>query len=216
MSRRRWDLVVFGLLLVSPALVVLAVAASRQRTAPLEERLLAALVARAENRTASRPLHREPRLRGSFGDGLVPRLASLSALQKKLGNDLLAPELEEVFTGDLAVEDLPASWLSALSAGGADVDAMWAGARASADLGDASAQLRSPEKADWHGLRFFSKLSGLRVMQRLGDGDAPGALEVCVDTLAVGRDAALLGGMPGLWEGLRSQEEMMGPPLRWS
>jgi hypothetical protein len=212
MARRRWDLGVFALLVVSPALAVLAVGATRQQTGPLERRLVAALTARAE-RTASRPLHRAPALPGAFGDGLAPRLASFVALQRTLAKDHASPRVDAVLEGAESFERLPTSWKAALDAGAADVAAVWAGTRASADLSDAREPLLSPEKADWHGLRLFTRLAGLTLMQRLAVQDAAGAIDACTDTLAVGRDAALLGGFAGLVEGLRVQRDMMGPCL---
>ncbi len=208
----RWDLVVFALVVVGPALGLLAVIGVRQRTGPLEHRLVDALLERAA-RTPTRPLHRPPALRGAFGDGLTSRLASFVDLQKTVGKDLFSSRVGAVLEGEEVIDSLPPSWKAALESGRRDVEAMWAGTRAAPDLAESREALLSPEKADWHGLRFFTRLAGLTVMQRLADDDAGGAIDACLDTLAAGRDAALLAGLPGLLEGLRVQREMMGPCL---
>lgn len=197
---RRADLGVFVAVLLGPALFLAASAALRQRVGDLEERLVRD-AGTALEAPRLRPVHVDRPRPGSLGDALAPHLPPIEAEARAGGDDQGTADkdqLRAVVAGDAPLAALPSRFAVALGRLRPDLDAVLEGTHAErADLGE-SAEASMPAKgATWEGYQLAALLAGVEVRRALAGGDATRAAAVCLDALALGRDAALTGGLVG-------------------
>jgi hypothetical protein len=192
---RRWDLAVFLGVLLGPALLLGSCVALRQRTGDLEERLV------RESTTvlsASHPrvVHTGAAHPGSFGDALAGHLQAIEELAPAKREEL--EPLRAVVSGAAPLSSLPPRSAELFRRAGPDLDAILAGTRAErADL-PADRDVFMPIRgATWKGFQLAALLAGLRARTELEVGRAQSAASACLDGLAMGRDAALGGGLIG-------------------
>lgn len=191
---RRWDLAVFAAVLLGPALFAGAGLALRQRTGDLEERLVRDA---AETLDAPHPrsVHVARPTPGTLGDALQAHLPAIEKGQKK-GAEL--ESIRAVVAGDQPISSLSSPLAAALDRLGPDLDALLAGTHAErADLPVTPDAFSLAEGATWTGYQFAALLAGLRVRRQLAAGDPAAAAMTCLDGLALGRDAAVAGGLVG-------------------
>lgn len=192
---RRWDLAVFVGVLLGPALLLGSCVALRQRTGDLEERLvrdsttvLSGSHPRMVHIGAARP--------GSFGDALAGHLPAIEKLAPAKAEEL-AP-LRAVVAGDAPLSSLPPRFAELLARAEPDLDAILAGTRAErADLPVDRDAFMPVRGATWKGFQLTALLAGLRTRRALEASRAESAAAACLDGLALGRDAALAGGLVG-------------------
>jgi hypothetical protein len=197
-GRRRWDLRLFWILAAGPVLALGGWLAARQDVSDLQDRLVRDANALAAA-TWPRPVHADHATPGALGDALGGHLPPFEAESRASANDEAAREaLRAVVAGERPITALPARFGLALSRLGPDLDALLAGTRAErADFPEVQDRLAPADGATWSGYGLAARLAGARVRLALAAGDLEGASRDCLDTLALGRDAAIARGIVG-------------------
>lgn len=194
-SRRRWDLVVFGALLLGPALALGSALLVRHVTARVEEAVIPAAEAilAAEH---PRPVHVDVATPGSFGEAAALHLRELEALSKDLQAD--RELLRAVVAGTTPEARLPARLREAIARAEPALDGLLAATRtARAELAAARDSWVPAEGATWATVQLGADLAGVRLRRALSQGHAEAAAAACLDALALGRDAGIAGGLVG-------------------
>jgi hypothetical protein len=207
--RRRWDLVAFAAVLLGPLVLVGGALAARQDTSGLEDELLrhaAAIIAAGH----PRPVHVPSPEPGSFGEALAFHLPPLEALSREIG-----PERESLRAVAAATEDeatLSAPLRSAIARADRALHGLLAGTRrARADLVPARDPWIPADGATWSGLELAAELAGVRIRRTLDRGRPGSAAATCLDALALGRDAAVAGGLIGRMTGAAVTSRLVAP-----
>ncbi|TSC22962.1 hypothetical protein [Corallococcus sp. Z5C101001] len=180
-----------------------AVAYQHLRTDALEARLLREVntLIHAEH---PRPSHVIPSRPGTFGDALSPLLPTLL----RQTHDTPAPTAQEaalreaVTEGRAPVTDLPATCREALEQGRPLMRQVLAATHAEGgglpeDLRPLSGPDMSRRDALTQALRQVMEQAALETRLQVARGEADGAVDTCVDALALGRELALGGGLVG-------------------
>jgi hypothetical protein len=146
----------------------------------------------------TRTLHVDAARAGSFADALRGPLQRYDQGWKVLaGTDGARALVSAVARGERPLADLPANVASGLSPLAADLDALLAASRSErADLGPDHDPFGPFREASWVGLQQAAKHVAIRI-RATGASDPDRALSDCLDGLALGRDAAVAGGLVG-------------------
>jgi hypothetical protein len=190
--RVRWPAVAAAL-----SLLVIGVAARALWVRDLEEDLV-----RLANETLGaprpRPLHVGTAVPGRFAEALALHLPPLEREAKKWNDrEDLMERLRAAGTGAEPIEALPSEYAQTLTTVATDVRGLLAGTHAElADLslGDDPMTLGA---GTWVGYQFAARLVAVEVRSALAQGKREEATELCLDGLALGRDAAVAGGLIG-------------------
>lgn len=211
---RRWDLVATWALILAPLLGVAIWLGVRQRVSDLEERLVRDANA-AFSRTFERAVHVDAPLPGALGDAVVRHLPTIQAWADSVKDDEGTRDLaREIVEGKRPLARLPRAYARALNDLAPHLDGLLAGTRAArADLPRAREAFMPCDGANWSGYQAAALLTGLRARRALAAGDVAGATELCLDGLALGRDAAITSGMVGHMAGA-AVVKRLSPPCR--
>lgn len=209
---RRWDLVAAWAVILGPALGIAVWLGLRQRVGDLEERLVRDANA-TFSRSFERPVHVDRALPGAFGDAVARHLPSIQAWSDEVKGDEAAREAARaVVDGTAPHGRLPRAYADGLARLAEPLDGLLAGTRAErADLPLAKEGWRPCDGADWSGYETAALLAGLAIRRSLAAGDAAGAAERCLDGLALGRDAAITGGLLGHMTGVAIVKRLWVP-----
>jgi hypothetical protein len=186
-----------ALVVLTPALALVAWGAVRQRTGDVEERLV-----REANATFTaavvRPVHVAEASAGRFGDALAAHLPSLAARLAR-AHGVTRAVLQPFADGERPVEELPRETVLLLQAGRGDLDALLAGTHAASAAPPPDREgIHQPARGvEWRSLGDATLMVAVRARQRLAAGDLTGAAADCVDGLAVARDVAQASGIVG-------------------
>lgn len=175
-----------------------AVAARFLWVSDLEEELV-----REANRTIGaqhpRPLHVDVAAPGSFADALARHLPPLEGEARRWFDrkDLLE-HLRAAGAGTEPLEALPPEYAETLAAVRTDLRGLLEGTHAArAELAVGSDPFMPAGAATWSGYQFAARLVAVEVRSALAAGKRDEAVELCLDGLALGRDAAVAGGLIG-------------------
>ena len=145
-----------------------------------------------------RPVHVGTSVPGSFAEAIAAHLPALADEAKKwTDREDLLERLRAVGTGAEPIEALPPDYERSLATVGADLRGLLAGTHAElADLAlDEDPMLF--EGASWVGYLFAARLVTIEVRVAFAEKRREEATELCLDGLALGRDAAVAGGLIG-------------------
>lgn len=147
----------------------------------------------------ARPAHVDAPFPGSFADALRGPLPRYQHGWKPLEDDDEAKRLlTAVATGARPVSDLPPALWEALDGLDGDLDAMLGASRAErADLGPDHDPWGPVRGSTWLPINAAAKHAAIRVRRAAGSTDRARPLRDCLDALALGRDAAIAGGLVG-------------------
>lgn len=195
---RRWDLLAAWAVILGPTLGVAIWLGLRQRVGDLEERLVRDANA-TFSRSFERPVHVDAPLPGAFGDAVARHLPSIQTWRDSVNEDAKSLEVARaIVEGKRPSSELPPAYSRALADLAGHLDGLLAGTRAArADLPPGNFAWRPCDGADWVGYQAAALLAGLRARRSLAAGDATGAVGLCLDGLALGRDAAITSGLVG-------------------
>ncbi|HSM91384.1 MAG TPA: hypothetical protein VLT47_00780 [Anaeromyxobacteraceae bacterium] len=211
---RRWDLVAAWALILAPLVGLAIWLGLRQRVGDLEERLVRDANA-AFSRTFERPVHADAPLPGTLGDAVARHLPPIQAWADSVKDDEPARDVaREIVEGKRPLARLPAAYARALADLAPHLDGLLAGTRAAkADLPSGREAFVPCDGANWTGYQAAALLVGLRARRSLAAADAAGAVALCLDGLALGRDAAITSGMVGHMAGAAIVKRL-APPCR--
>lgn len=210
--RRRWDLVAAWCVILGPLVGIAIWLGFRQRVGDLEERLVRDANA-AFSRTFERPVHVDAPLPGTFGDAVARHLPAIQAWSEAVKGDEKALEAARgVVDGTRPLTQLPPAYAAALETLAAPLDGLLAGTHAErAELPLAREGWRPSDGTDWNGYQAAALLAGLRARRALVAADVAGATELCLDGLALGREAAITSGMLGHMTGVAAVKRLIPP-----
>jgi hypothetical protein len=146
-----------------------------------------------------RPVQVDPASPGAFGDAVARHLPPIQAESNALKDAGLTPDIARaVVAGERPLSDVPAPFARALARLEPHLHALLIGTHAErADLPPTRDAFIPCDGTDWTGYQFAALLAGLIARRDLSAGDAAGATAVCLDGLALGRDAAISAGLVG-------------------
>jgi hypothetical protein len=189
-------------LLLAGLAVLLAGAAAavavRLDVRDLEERLV-----REANEVVAaprtRPVHVDRPGPGALGEALARHLPAFEGVRAELEAEAEASSaVHRILGGDRPAAELPEAWAGALRRLEGDLDGLLLGTHAErADLAPADDPFLPANGASWAGYQLAARLSALRVRLALAAGRPGQAARDCLDGLALGRDAAIAGGLVG-------------------
>lgn len=196
-SRSRWQaaLVVLGVLLLIPVSAV----AWFGRTGDFKERLLND--AREVYAPRQRSTHVAEVLPGSFGEAMLPVLGEIKAAQLAYGNQPQAVQdgCTAVRKGAKPFAELPAACQQDLTSHASAIATVLRATHAQRpELPAAFSPMRAefwlPKGESLLPMSFAVRMAALGIQQHLARGEGQGAVDDCLDTLAVGRDVSYGGG----------------------
>lgn len=212
--RRPWPrrLRALVLVLIAAASVLLLVLAWRISTGGLARALDRDIRARATAHF-TRPPHVAEPLPGTFGALAAGAWDALSALQAGSSDVELCRAVRD---GEQAVNALSITCQREADASAEALAALLLATHAAeagppAGLGTLDAPAPSGRSRSWSTLTYAGKLAALRLRQQLGEGDAGGALDTCVDLEALVRDASWGAGLAGRIPGAAAGEVAFRP-----
>lgn len=200
------------LVLIVAASVLLLVVAWRTSTGGLARALERDIRGR-DSAHFTRPSHVAEPLPGTFGALATGAWDALSALQGASADVELCRAVRD---GEQPVSSISASCEREAKASGGALAALLLATHAleagpPAGLGTLDAPQPSGRPRSWSTLNHAGKLAALRVRQQLGDGDAAGAVDSCIDLEAVVRDASWGAGLAGRLPGAAVGEVAFRP-----
>lgn len=192
--RKRWDLLVFGMLVLAPLVFAVLVLTLRRASAADEAELVARAIA-VLTKSHPRTPHESPTEPGSFGDAIEPWIDHLGESRRRLGDEDLARWSSLATGGSESTEAIEAELHAVRPA----VDALRLATRRT--LGDPPRSVHPFDDRwqDWgvpaleHGTRA-ALIGGWR---HLRDERSEEALSLCLDIFAVGRDLSFGGAFYG-------------------
>lgn len=145
-----------------------------------------------------RPVHVDRATPGTLGDALARDLPALEEAAVQLADPDALKRLREVTAGARPVAELPREYAQLLKVLAGRLDGVIAGTHAErADLAPATDPIMPAEGATWAGYQLAAKLVAVRIRQALAAGRGDEAARLCLDGLALGRDAGVAGGLVG-------------------
>lgn len=201
-------LTVLGLLVVAIVALAACVVAAATRTGDLQDELVAEANA-LEADDVARPTHVDPPLPTTFGEAALPAFDALQVAFLALDGESKADQqsTKDVMLGKRPITEIPASTARVLSGSGDAVRILLRATHAARARGapgmHTTFNVSANPLSDDGMLRILAgtKLATLEVRTHLAKGETAEALDECVDTLAVGRDASweqgILGAMIG-------------------
>jgi len=167
------------------------------RSSDLEARLVAEAGALMGGPMA-RPTHVSPAEPGTFGQGLARHLPPFERAVSEITDERDRAAFSAVLRGERPLHEAPPVFMEQLVRLGPDLDGVLRATHAAgAALEPAEDGVSPCPGAQWTGFQQAARLAGLRARLALARGDAEAGLRDGLDGLALGRDAAIGGGLLG-------------------
>lgn len=160
-----------------------------------------------------RPPHVQPPEPGTFGERAAAPWDALAALEAASADVELCRAVRD---GERPLDALSPSCRRELEASTGPLAALLSATHAAEagpppGLGTLDVATPAGSPHGWSTLPYAGKLGALRIRQLLSAGDAPGAVQACVDLQALARDASWGGGLAGRLPALGVEEIAFRP-----
>lgn len=146
-----------------------------------------------------RPTHADSATPGSFGEALARHLPPFDEAGKDLAKDEAGKGvLDGCAKGTRPLSDLTVDQRRTMASLAPNLDGLLAGTHAAtADLPSNADPFGPLPDRSWLGLQLAAMHAAIRIREEVGGGGAERAIPLCLDGLALGRDAAVSGGLVG-------------------